>query len=297
MLTATIQNDNESICLTSDQINFTDPEITGITVTSTINCCSTEFTQEVTQFESDGCWFNQSFDMESGGFSYNFITELTINLNGSETNFINAPTEYQVLDGARNRTAYMDALEVSVNAWLTTNNIDASFTITLSNGINTNSIITLQFNGFVPGFVPQTVTYENAGDISVQHSFSSCIETEVDSIISGGNLCLTPTFYGQSETFADGIYGVIIEAEYANGSIVTERVCVFIDAVIRCKIPSLIADGDYDAAILFDSIHTSNSCTDVDCDCNIACSLLSLLVDKLNKNLITDGLVNKCGCV
>jgi len=299
MLTLTVQNSNEAIYITSDQIDFTDPDLTTVTVTSTINCCSTEYTGELTQFGSDDCWFNQSFDMETGGFSYNFITELTVNLNGTETNFIVTPTEYQILDGGSNRTAYMDALQAAVNAWLVANDIDSTFTITLSNGINTNSIITLEFDGFVPGMVPQTVTYTNSEDDVVQHIFSSCIEdeTEATGLIYDGNLGVTPEFYGQTATLSDAIYTIKVEAEYEDGTIITERACTFIDAIIRCKIPLLIADGDYDAPILFDAIHTSNSCTDVDCDCTIACKLLSLLVDKLNQNLIANGSVSKCGCV
>lgn len=298
MLSLTVTNSNESICLTSDQINFADPDLEKITITSKINCCSTEFTGELTQFSSSSCWYKQQYDLQTGGFNYNYITELTVSLNGIPYNFVVSPTEYQVLSGGL-LTAYMTALELAVNVWLNNNNIDATFTITSTDGIATGSLITLQFDGFVPGFVPQTVTFKNAGTDETQQSFGNCIDdsTVTDSnLIQNGNICILPGFYGQGDTLSDGIYGVVVRADYQDGSYIEERGCSFVDAVIRCKIPGLIENGDYDAPILFDAIHTANGCIDVDCDCAMACSLFSQLIDKLNLKLITDGSITDCGC-
>lgn len=298
MLTVTVQNSNEALCLSSDQINFADPDLTKITVTSKINCCSTEFTGELTQFSSSSCWYSQVIDLEEGGFSYNFITELTVTLNGVDYNFVTSPTEYQVLSGGL-KTAYMDALESAVNVWLINNNIDAVFSITSADGLSTGSLITLQFDGFVPGFVPKTVTYKNVGVDETQKSFENCFDDEAvtdSNLILNGNICIQPGFYGQVDTLSDGIYSVTLKADYEDGSYIEEYACSFVDAVIRCKIPGLIADGDYDAPILFDAIHTANQCTDVDCDCAMACSLFSLLIEKLNLKLITDGSITDCGC-
>lgn len=298
MLSITVQNSNEALCLSSDQINFADANLTSLTVTSKINCCSTEFTGELTQFSSDSCWYSQQTDLETGGFIYNYITELTVSLNGIEYNFVTSPTEYQILSGGL-KTAYMDVLENAVNVWLINNSIDATFTITSEDGISTGSLITLQFDGFVPGFVPQTVTFKNAGVDETQATFTNCIDDDTvndSNLILEGNICILPAFYGQTNTLSDGIYGVTLRAEYEDGSYIEEYACSFVDAVIRCKIPSLITSGDYDAPILFEAIHTANQCTDVDCDCAMACSLFSMLIDKLNLKLITDGSITDCGC-
>jgi len=299
MLTLTVKNDNEAICLSSDQISFTDPDLTKVTITSIINCCNTsEYTGELTQFSSDACWYNLQTDLELGGFSYNYITEFTVALNGVEKNFVVSPTEYQILV-AGVKSAFMSALEAMVNTWLVNNNVDSTFTISFTDGIGTNSVILLQFDGFVPGLVPQTVTFKNVGTDTTQLTFSDCIEdTSVSNscLIVDGELCVQPCFYSQTGTLSDGIYGVTIEAEYEDGSIITEQACAFVSPIIKCKIPGLIADGDYDAHMLYEGIIKSVECTTVDCDCEIACGLLSMLVEKLNQKLITDGSIAECGC-
>jgi len=302
MLTLT-PNGSTSIGVTSDTINFADALLTSLEVVSTINCCSTEFSATITEFDDAGvCWYQKIIELEGEAFPINEISTFTVVTDNGLTTveLITAPTTFTILDGARAPTADMTALALIVNNWLTSNSINCTFTITFTTGIALNSVMTLQFVGIAPGFVPQTVVIEDGVPNTVSFSFDSCIGVTVadsSKLLLDGNLTILPALYGSTNTsILDGVYAVEVIATYSDDTIIRETACTLVDAVIKCTIPTLIQAGDFESHILYDGILQSNACITWDCDCSTACGLYKLLADKLTENLLLDANTITCGC-
>lgn len=73
-------------------------------------------------------------------------------------------------------------------------------------------------------------------------------------------------------TFKDGIYQVIIQAEYENGSKKKETGCIFADTSLKCDIAEILAD-DTSSVLgpLYVILQNSDSC---ECNCGALCEIM-----------------------
>lgn len=193
----------------------------------------------------------------------------------------------------------LDNLKTSVEAYLSTNNINGSFSYTLD-----SDILTFRFEGLLSEYEPQEVIYINSTG-GIQEVQFYCVDIDhipedqydFDSIEWDGDcLKLKPKFFGGSDIIPDGIYNIEIEVEELDGTVHLFTACKFIDCCVKCMIPTIENLKDLDTAYkLYESILLAESCSD--CACTEACEIYRELISILklnNKKLSSNEL--PCGC-
>lgn len=119
----------------------------------------------------------------------------------------------------------------------------------------------------------------------------------VDNMTSGvREIILTPEFFNTTEALNDGVYGITIKVTKDDDSFVEETGCILVDCYIKCAIIDLIEKGDYEAHRIYEGIISANNCITADCNCNTACNLFKMLVERLELDTLDGKNINDCGC-
>jgi hypothetical protein len=80
------------------------------------------------------------------------------------------------------------------------------------------------------------------------------------------------TINADGDVFKDGVYQVEIYAEYANGSKVSETLCIFVDTTLKCEVAEFVSKNvNTDLGWLYVVLTKTNEC---DCNCTYACEIL-----------------------
>lgn len=195
--------------------------------------------------------------------------------------------------------AQLASLETEVENWLTNNGGSAQDFDTVS----ANDRLTFTFTEMAEENVPFSVSVINS-DLTQNTYYFQCTQllsvpnpdqydpTKIE--YSYGDIIVYPEFFGQTDTFEDGIYSLQLEVTLLNGDKYVEEVCIFSDKDIKCKVADamyLNPKGMYYQ--LFESIKFAESCND--CDCQQMCDIYKELLTQLN-NAEPDDLCRCTSC-
>lgn len=141
-------------------------------------------------------------------------------------------------------------------------------------------------------------------DFKVKIKINCCVEkilTYSLSQVSTGIITIVPNLVTTETDFEDGVYSVVIESKYTNGSIKKDKACIFINCKTKCKVVNYsIAKKSNEAYILYERLVLAESC--LDCDCEQSCLLFNQLVKLIGEfttysEAVEDTIIyNECAC-
>lgn len=198
-----------------------------------------------------------------------------------------------ILSGIITDCTDMGGVLTTLNTYMTTHFTSSDiFTATCND--TTTFIYTLKSNS--GKYIAYSINYITLGS-TTQNTIYFTYLTSI--FVSNAGLVINSTFIDTDlVNYTDGIYNVSIIITRADGTIIQEEGCIFINCTTQCRLAAALPiASNEDAVNMIMSYYGITFTQDCMCDCTYLCKLYTTLNEILNNYLpYNTDIDNACGC-